>query len=218
MVLIPVRWTEYTATMQGRAIKSVTCENCATEYVYTMERQATGTGTSVYGLNPGAPAHARAAAGDTLHAYLDNDFDPVPCPACGHYQRYMFPKLMETTSLLGLLVTVSALVFGAVSAVAALKCSLTYARVQSDATFSAMLTAWSALLAAGMVASALYLVRSVRVRRFDPNRTDQQSRIALGRSRALTREDYEKLELVKVKRSKMPWADPGAAPDRGNGN
>src|SRR4051794_9482789 len=127
MIPVPVFWTEYTATMEGRVLKSVSCENCATEYVYVMERQATGVGTSVYGLNPGASGHAKTTAADTLGAYLENDFDPVPCPTCGHYQRYMFPKLMETKGLLGLLLAVGIFVVGLVAALAAIKCTLNYA-------------------------------------------------------------------------------------------
>jgi hypothetical protein len=79
MVPIPVFWTKYTATMQGRALKVVPCENCSTEYVYILEREASGVGTSVYMLNnKGAAGHAQSAASDTLKEILENDFDPVP--------------------------------------------------------------------------------------------------------------------------------------------
>src|SRR5207248_7427585 len=98
MIPVPVFWMQYTATAQGRRLKFVPCENCSTEYVYVLERQAVGTGTSVYMLNSeGAASHAVAAAGDTLDSILENDFDPVPCPCCGHYQRHMFPKLLGNT-------------------------------------------------------------------------------------------------------------------------
>ena len=49
--MIPIFWTQYTATMQGRVLKVVPCENCSTEYVYIMEREASGFGTSMYMLN-----------------------------------------------------------------------------------------------------------------------------------------------------------------------
>src|SRR5947209_6173851 len=98
MVPIVVFWTKYTATLNGRVLKLVPCENCSTEYVYVLEREGSGVGTSVYLSNPDAPDHAESAAEETLRAYLENDFDPVPCPVCGHYQRSMFPKLYETRS------------------------------------------------------------------------------------------------------------------------
>src|SRR5262249_57077709 len=100
MIPVVVFWTKYTATLHGQTLKLVPCENCSTEYVYVLEREGSGYGTSLYMLNDeGALGHAKSAAEDTLQSYLENDFDPVPCPTCGHYQRYMFPKMLETKSL-----------------------------------------------------------------------------------------------------------------------
>ena len=42
---------------------------------------------------------------------------------------------------------------------------------------------------AGLVLAA---VKRARIRDFDPNAEDQQTRIAVGRSRALTRAEFEK--------------------------
>jgi hypothetical protein len=138
MIPIPVFWTTYTATMQGRALKVVPCENCSTEYVYILERQASGVGTSVYRLNDeGAAGHAQSAAGDTLQEVLDNDFDPVPCPACGHYQRYMFPKLRETKGMGPVVITIALLMIGAIAAAGALKRSLDYLENSREADLGA---------------------------------------------------------------------------------
>src|SRR5437879_1698950 len=51
MIPVVVFWTKYTATLNGRVLKLVPCENCSTEYVYVLERDGTGVGTSVYALN-----------------------------------------------------------------------------------------------------------------------------------------------------------------------
>src|SRR5438477_366098 len=51
MIPIPVVWTHYTATVRGRVLKLVPCENCSTEYVYALEREGEGAGTSLYLLN-----------------------------------------------------------------------------------------------------------------------------------------------------------------------
>src|SRR5262245_47586315 len=89
MIPFPVFWAQYTAKVHGWCLKNVPCENCSTEYVYMIDREATGAGTSMYMLNnEGAAGHATSAASETLASVLENDFDPVPCPACGHYQRY----------------------------------------------------------------------------------------------------------------------------------
>jgi hypothetical protein len=195
MVPIPVFWAKYTATMQGRALKVVPCENCSTEYVYILEREASGVGTSVYMLNnKGAAGHAQSAAGDTLKEVLDNDFDPVPCPACGHYQRYMFPKLPETKGMGVLVITIALLMIGAIAALSALNCSVEYLEHPSEADFRTMITAWSVLLVVCFIGLGLSILKKRKIRHFDPNVADQQARIAIGRSRAVTRAEFEKMQ------------------------
>jgi hypothetical protein len=193
MIPIPVFWTQYTATMQGRRLKVVPCENCSTEYVYVIEREATGAGTSMYLLNnAGAVGHATSAAGDTLTSVLENDFDPVPCPVCGHYQRYMFPKLLGNT---GLWVRVVMLVVGAIGCLAvanALLRSVTYLQYPNDYGLGQMVAAWSILLLLCFTGLGLSIVNQVIVRRFNPNVGDPQARIAIGQSRAVTRAEFEK--------------------------
>ncbi|HTU92881.1 MAG TPA: hypothetical protein VMF69_22565 [Gemmataceae bacterium] len=195
MVPIPVFWTKYTATMRGRAMKVVPCENCSTEYIYILEREASGVGTSVYMLNnEGAAGHAQSAAGDTLKEVLDNDFDPVPCPACGHYQRYMFSKLRETKGMGIVVITIALLMIGVIAAVGALRCSLDYLQNQSEADFRSMFTAWAVLLVVCLIGFGLSVLNNRKMRRFDPNVADQQARIAIGRSRAVTRAEFEKIQ------------------------
>jgi hypothetical protein len=195
MIPIPVFWTKYTATMQGRALKVVLCENCSTEYVYILEREASGVGTSVYMLNDeGAAGHAQSAAGDTLNEILDNDFDPVPCPACGHYQRYMFPKLQESKPMWVVVITIALLMIGAIAAVSALKCSFDYVQNSSEADLRSIITAWSVLLVVCFIGFGLSILNKRKIRRFDPNVADQQARIAIGRSRAVTRAELEKMQ------------------------
>jgi hypothetical protein len=195
MIPIPVVLTEYTATRKGHALKVVSCENCSTEYVYSLEREASGVGTSVYMLNnKGAAGHAQSAAGDTLKEVLDNDFDPVPCPACGHYQRYMFPKLRETKGIGVVVITIVLLMIGIIAAIGALKCSLDYLLYPSEADFRSTITAYSVLLVVSFIGIGLSILNKRQIRRFDPNVTDQQARIAIGRSRAVTRAEFEKMQ------------------------
>lgn len=191
MIPILVVWTEYTAILNGRVLKLVPCENCATEYVYVLEREGTGVGTSVYMLNDeGAADHAVSAAEDTLRQYLDNDFDPVPCPVCGHYQKSMFPKLV-TRSVWGGVATVVALLVGCLSAVSALYWGINYLQRPDDRALWRLAAACSVLAVAGLVGVGLSALERARVRRFDPNTEDQQARIAKGRSRAVPRAEFE---------------------------
>src|SRR5262249_29495978 len=113
MIPIYVSWTHFTSTASGHAVKFVTCENCPTEYAYLPDREVSGGGTTMYGMDEeGARSGARSAANATLAAVLKNDYDPVPCPACGHYQRYMFPKLLESQGAKGVALTVALLMGG----------------------------------------------------------------------------------------------------------
>jgi hypothetical protein len=195
MVPIPVFWTKYTATTRGSVLKFVPCENCSTEYVYVLEREGSGVGTSMYMLNnEGAASHATSAAEDTLKCVLEHDFDAVPCPVCGHYQRYMFPKLLETKSLWGPAVMLGVLLIGILDAISALYWSVAYLQRPNDHAFRRMVVTWSILLLVGLIGLGLSLVRKSKIRHFDPNVEDQQTRIVKGRSRAITRAEFEKAQ------------------------
>jgi hypothetical protein len=210
--MIPIVWTNYTATIPGRVLKLVPCENCSTEYVYVLEREGEGAGTTVYGLNhEGALGHAVAAAEDTLQQYLANDFDPVPCPACGHYQRYMFPKLYEPASWLtaARLVVLAA---GSLSVVGALYWTLMYLQRASGHALGRMGAAWALLAVLGLLAVGLGVVERSRARRFDPNTEDQQTRIEKGRSRALTRAEFEAQQRARGAATPDHGAGAGADP------
>ncbi|HEY7158424.1 MAG TPA: hypothetical protein VH575_31055 [Gemmataceae bacterium] len=196
MIPIPVVWTKYTATVRGRVLKLVPCESCATEYVYVLEREGEGVGTSVYLTNEGGAAdHAVAAADETLHQYLENDFDPVPCPACGQYQRYMFPKLLETQSPWAALAMVAALLAGAISAVSAVYWGLIYLGQPTETALWRLGASCAVLAAAGLVGVGLSAAERARVRRFDPNTGDRRTRIEAGRRRAVTRAEFEAGQL-----------------------
>jgi hypothetical protein len=194
VIPIPIFFARrYTTTVRGTILKIVPCENCSTEYVYVMEREATGAGTSAYMLNnQGAADQSKLAAADTLSAVLANDFDPVPCPACGHYQRYMFPKLSDKKETWVQTATLALLAAGCLDVVIALYWSAEYLQGPNDQNLTNMITAWLVLPVFCLVWMGLSLLKRVRARRFDPNSEDQQSRIAIGKSRAITRAEFEK--------------------------
>src|SRR5579883_3494626 len=59
----PIVWTSYTATLRGRVLRLVLCEDCGTECVYVLEREGMGCGTSFYSLNEeGAEQQAKTGA------------------------------------------------------------------------------------------------------------------------------------------------------------
>jgi hypothetical protein len=169
MIPVVVFWTQYTATVGGRVLKFVPCEGCGTEYVYTLHRDAVGVGTDVYLMNPGAEGHALSAAEDSLRQALENDFDPVPCPACGHYQPYMFPKLLTDRSPWAALAAVAALGTGILGALVAAYWTVAYLGQPTDAALWRMVGAWSVVVVSGLVGAIVASARRAREQRFDPN-------------------------------------------------
>jgi hypothetical protein len=193
MIPIPMFWTQYTSKSRGRVVKSVPCENCSIEYVYLLEREASGAGTTMYMLNEeGAASDAISASEEALAAVLEHDYDPIPCPACGHYQRFMFPKLLETKGLGGVVLTLAVVMSSCLAAAGALYWSITYLQRPTEYALSRMIVSWSILLVLCLVGLGLSLLRKLKIRRFDPNREDQQERIAKGKSRAITRAEFDK--------------------------
>lgn len=85
---------KYTATVGGAVWKEVLCQHCGTEFVYLLERQASGEGSSPFWLdNKGAEHRAEERATRKLAERLAADSDPVACPECGRYQAEMVALL-----------------------------------------------------------------------------------------------------------------------------
>src|SRR5262245_42989292 len=189
MIPIVVFWTKYTATAGGRVLKLVPCENCSTEYVYVLEREESGVGTSVYALtDDSAQDHAAAAAEESLQQALENDFDPVPCPVCGHYQHFMFPKLMEDRSPWAAVGGLAAMAAGVLGFVAGVYWTLAYLGQPTDAALWRMVAGWAAVGVAVLAGVGLSAARQGRV---DPNTGGPQARITEGRRRAVTRAQFD---------------------------
>jgi hypothetical protein len=198
MIPLPVFWREYTTTKQGRVVKIVSCESCSSEYVYLMERESSGVGTSLYLLNnEGAEEHSQSAAAETLKSVLENDFDPVPCPVCGHYQQFMFPKLLETKRMSELAIKFALIMAGGIAAVIAVRESIAYLRHPNDSDLKSMVAAGLVFLSVGAIGLGLSIVNRFKAQHFNPNLGDPQARIAIARNRAITRAEFEKIQQEK---------------------
>lgn len=132
-----------------------------------------------------------SSAEEALRDYLENDFDPVPCPVCGHYQTYMFPKLLEARSLWGLVATMVLLVVGILSAVTTAYWGVSYLQGPEDEKLWRVITCCSVFAVVVLIGAGLSTAQRARVDRFDPNTEDEQARIEKGRSRALTRAEFD---------------------------
>jgi hypothetical protein len=181
----------YDVESTGSAGREVRCEQCGFEYFYVLSRKGWGQGFSPYFLNnQGARARARVQAEDTLARKLAKGIDAVPCPRCGWYQATMVAKLkrlrlawMKTVAWVTALPAVFCL-FAAVSET-----------VSPGPASTPRTTLLCSLLAGLFTAGTLLpLVRYFLVRDYEPNAEDVETRKANGQARAISREDYRRLQ------------------------
>ena len=175
-------------------MRNAKCEACNCEYVYQVTRRSAGSSTGF--LNADYVA-AQQSADKNLHNALAKACDPVPCPMCGWYQRNMVRRArylrfrpLEYAGAGLVLASVVAFLIVVIGG--------------KEAGWSE----WSLVLPLALFASGvvLLILRSVLPRSFDPNTADLESRIRLGRRRAISKEAYEAGEFP-------PAAKPGT-PDR----
>jgi hypothetical protein len=189
-------------------LKLVHCEHCQKEYVYKLERSATGSGTSMLFLNNrGASARAAAQAQDKLRRSLEEGADLVPCPACGYYQAHMLP-LARRGHRRWMLLTGAWLTLGLIpiALIAAAINDAARPPLLSWPVFVALLGP-PALLGIGLMFGKLLLAAA-----YDPNHADEDTRKQFGQQRAMLREDFEKLVKAQNQAAAGEPADSGAAP------
>ena len=196
--MIPYAKT-YTSTMRASVLRFVVCEQCGCEYVYQMEREASGAATSMLFLdNAGAGERAENKAEAELRTKLESECDPVPCLNCGWYQPEMLPGLREShhwwMSVVGPL-----LVFGGVACF--IIASITRNMKAETATIALLLGGGVGLLILGL---ALIFVRKRLAAAFDPNEGNAEQRKALGATLALRKADFEKLAAERRAANEKP--------------
>lgn len=188
---IPIPYAmDYTSTVSGGVLKLVRCEGCGAEYVYRLEREATGGGTSVLFLdNEGAAARATSRDAEALHRKLDRGLDVVPCPGCGWYQAAMIPKARREHRR-WMLTAGAGLTLGLLPV-------LFVGGVINSARRGDPLVPWP-LFVGGMATLAalgvgLMLAKVYLSRRYDPNAQDAEARKRQGQQRAVLRADFERM-------------------------
>jgi hypothetical protein len=171
----------YTATVSARFPKIVHCQGCNLDYVYLIERTATGEGTSFLFLdNSGASQRAGKKAEAALRQKLENELDVVPCPQCGHLTPDM---VAEAQRLRYRWLLITGLVFLPITAILfVITMAMDPFRNMPD-TINRMwiLTGISGLLMIGLPILSLFLRK-----RYNPNADDLDGRLALGQSRAIS--------------------------------
>jgi hypothetical protein len=191
---IPIPYAlTYISTVRGRAPKLVQCEGCGHEYVYFLERAASGLGKSVLFLdNEGAQAAAGARAQAELMTRLEEACETVPCPACGLYQQHMVDYArrvrhhwMKTGAVL--LITLGAILFIP---------AMNYATVgwnqnDPDAAMTVRLL-WVGVVGGILACPALLFLRHRLSKHYDPNREDLEERKRYGQRYSMSLPDFIK--------------------------
>jgi hypothetical protein len=175
----------YTSRVSGAAAKPGSCEECGLEYIYLLEREAEGHGSSVLFLdNAGGQRRAAEAAEKALAKRLDRECEVVPCPKCGHIQRDMVRlakrQHLRLVKRIGWIWTGLAAVFGILNAASSIGMEGPY------------FLPWPAFAAIAAVGPAMLAIRLLLAQAYDPNTIGLDDRMAAAKRLALTREEFEK--------------------------
>jgi hypothetical protein len=202
---MPIPYAQtYTATMRGRAVKVVNCEQCRAEYVYFMEREAIGQGTSVLFLdNEGASGRAASDAERSLNRMLAEDCDPVPCPACGWYQKPMV-QLLRKQYRHWMLWTGGLLLIG--SFVAGIVLYLNLVNIHGSNPTVTSVTV-GILLFSIPVGLGLMILRRVLAANFDPNCEDLETRKQVAAEKGMLKIELERILAEEQRTAGNPGGD-----------
>ncbi len=170
----------YWSRARGRAAKQVTCEECGAEYVYLLEREAVGEGSSPFFLDKrGAERRAAKRAERELARKLEAECDVAPCPKCGRIQADMVR--MAKGERLRWLIPLGLIVGGLGVLLAVLNVWVPEAEIP-----------WSLIAPVAGLGAAVLLARFAVVSATDPNDAHVEQRLALAQRTSLTREEFER--------------------------
>jgi hypothetical protein len=184
----------YTSTAEGEAPKFVTCKKCGHGYGYWMTRRGSSSNTSWFliGRDSARNRSGREAEGEVARR-LRTEHDPVPCPECGHYQKRMIEPAREEKYGWILPVGILLGIVGG-AGVVALWLALTVfgGRERWMERVRNSVLAMACPAAVGIPVAALG-VKSSLAWRYRPNDDPVEERIARGRERAMSPQEYARL-------------------------
>jgi hypothetical protein len=171
---------QFTAEVEAAAVRLVVCEECDTEYVYQLQRSATGYGNSLLHLdNAGAKRRAKRKAQAALSEKMKYACEVIPCPECGHVQRHMFRKArFDRAARVGLI---------AIPTVLLMILMLFVGEYTRLGNFAYALAGLSCLATLGVGLTTILVNAN-----HNPNRRPEALRVALGRERSVFRREFEK--------------------------
>ena len=181
-------WFVYKAKLTMSVDKRVMCESCKSGYIYSGICKSVGIGETLFNLNEsGARMRAEADALRRLPNAVARFNLQIPCPMCGHYQKSMIRQFrrdrLEWMNLVGYGLVLPAII----------SAGLIWAIAVSPAPPKPIHSTIIASVCSSLILSCIGfpLWRFMANLRFDPNRTDLQERLALGRSAAVPAGDRD---------------------------
>lgn len=169
----------YTTKIKGSAFKSVKCDHCAVEYVYSLRRKGEGVGVSPYFINEkGAKKSAAQTAQNSLNQQLALSHDLVPCPNCGHVPKDIINTLKREQTRQILVAGIGISILLCVGWV-----------FTNNGEFSDALR-WVPFIFGGGFALTLLVVIFTRCQNYNRN---IQKNLQIARERALLRAEFEKI-------------------------
>jgi hypothetical protein len=184
--MIPYEEVRYDVSAQGSRVKIVHCEKCSRDYVYFVTLTVRRASASV--------DRAEESARRTLLAALNQAVLPVPCPFCGLYQRNMIPIVQQRRYRWLGWVSLGLVALGVFALVCSCGVSMGSVPDGRGHALVAVILCWAVALVAILASPVVLLIKRRVSRRFDPNGEDDvEERKEMGRSRAISLEDFQKM-------------------------
>lgn len=187
---------------EGRTPKFVRCEDCGNDYVYMLERSVTAQGSTLLGDEASLRAQLEGEARNKLERVLAMECDPIPCPICGHIQKYMYREARRQRWLWSRLISRWCLVLTPVFCLLALLGRSYHHKFETNGSFTVMALLY--VLSATTIAGAILLplVRWISNAMYDPNLVPLDRRLDYAKSNSWSRAEYEAiLNERRAKRS-----------------
>ena len=189
---------EHTATVTTVVPQLVRCASCGCEFVYEMKLTGTGSATAdvLFGDEEGARETANEKAQKRLEEQLGKQelCEAVPCPACYHYQPYMFTivaeRVYDTISCFASL----PLILGLLTAVGAAAAWFIFPDERSIILWVGLGGAAAFILGYGPVA----WVNRVAAR-YDPNADALNERRRIAEDRAMPLSRFDELQTQRAR-------------------
>lgn len=188
--MIPIPLATYKSTVKGRVFKEITCEHCNSKFVYLLTREAEGFAMGIAMVDlTGANDYASNKANAELRRSLERGMDPVPCPSCGWYQSAMIPLIRRDHRFWMFLTGMLSFLLGGLIAIVGVLSQFSKEKSTArDGISFIQGGAWLVAIGLGLIFARKLLASFV-----EPNGGDPEERKELGRQRARTREEFDRM-------------------------